>query len=154
MSLYDQFIINFHMNKLDSTISELINMLVATEKTLKSSRGTVLAVEWTSSSKRKSSWKKNKSTKKQKKESKPMKDALKKAAVKEKYFHYDTDGHWRRNCLLYLESLKTKKGDTPLEDMLSLLVIKSNLIVFLLLVGYWTLILILIMYFNVRSNRK
>ena len=53
-SLYSQFIVNFHMNKLDCTIFELVNMLVTTEGILKSLRGTVLAVEQTSSSKRKS----------------------------------------------------------------------------------------------------
>ena len=53
-SSYSQFIMNFHMNKLDCTISELVNILVTTEGTLKSSRGTVLAVERTSSFKRKS----------------------------------------------------------------------------------------------------
>ena len=82
------------MNKLDCTISELVNMLVITEKTLKSSRSTVLTVERTSSSKRKSNWKKkSKPTKKQKKESKPKKDILKKAEAKKKYFHYDAEGH-------------------------------------------------------------
>ena len=65
MSLYSQFIINFHLNKLECIIPELVNMLVTTEETLKSSRGTVLIVKRTSSSKRKSSWKKkSKSTKK------------------------------------------------------------------------------------------
>ena len=42
---YSQFIINFYINKLDCTISELVNMLVATEGTLKSLRGIVLAME-------------------------------------------------------------------------------------------------------------
>ena len=53
-SSYSQFIINFHMNKLDCTISELVNMLVTTEETLKSSKGTVLIMERTSSKDRKS----------------------------------------------------------------------------------------------------
>ena len=44
-SLYSQFIINFQMNKLDCTIPKLINMLVTTEETLKSSRGTILTME-------------------------------------------------------------------------------------------------------------
>ena len=48
-SSYSQFIVIFYMNKLDCTIPELINMLVITEGVLKSSRGTVLAVEQTSS---------------------------------------------------------------------------------------------------------
>ena len=45
------------MNKFDCTMSELVNMLVTMEGTLKSSRGTILIVEWTSS-KRKSTGKK------------------------------------------------------------------------------------------------
>ena len=96
-SSYSQFNANFYINKLDYTISKLVNMFVTTEKILKNSRGTVLAVERSSSFKRKSHWKKkkkkNKPTKKQKKDSKPKKDVLKKIAVKEKYFHYDADGH-------------------------------------------------------------
>ena len=82
------------MNKLDCTIPKLVNMLVTVEGTLKSSRGTILIVKWTSSSKRKFGWKKkDKSTKKQKKESKPKKDVPKKVEAKEKYFHYDAEGH-------------------------------------------------------------
>ena len=85
---------NFHMNKLDCAILELVNMLVTTNGTLKSSRSTILAVEQTSSSKRKSTERKKvKSVKKQKKESKPKKDALKKDTAKEKCFHCDADGH-------------------------------------------------------------
>ena len=57
-SSYSQFIVNFYMNKLDCTIPKLINMLITTEETLKNSRGTILAVEHTSSSKRISDWKK------------------------------------------------------------------------------------------------
>ena len=41
------------MNKLDYTISELVNMLVTIEKILKSSSDTILAVEQTFSTKRK-----------------------------------------------------------------------------------------------------
>ena len=51
MNSYSQFIINFYMNKLDYTIPELVNILVTTEGTLKSSRDTVLAMKQTSSKK-------------------------------------------------------------------------------------------------------
>ena len=47
-SSYSQFIINFYVNKLDCTISELVNMLATIEEILKSLRDTVLAVEQTS----------------------------------------------------------------------------------------------------------
>ena len=52
------------MNKLDYTILELINMLVTMERILKSSMGTVLAVERTSSKRKSIGKKKAKSTKK------------------------------------------------------------------------------------------
>ena len=89
MRLYSQFIIIFHMNKLDYTIPELINILVTAEGTLKNLKGTVLTVKQTPSSERKSGWKKkSKPMKKQKKESKP-----KKVADKEKCFHCDANNH-------------------------------------------------------------
>ena len=64
---------NYHMNKIDATLLELLNMLVTAKGTLKSSRGIVLTVEQ-ASSKRKFSFKKEKKlTKKQKNETKPKK---------------------------------------------------------------------------------
>ncbi|XP_073112285.1 uncharacterized protein [Elaeis guineensis] len=44
-----QFIVNFHMNKIQCTITELVNMLVTTESTLKSSKSSILTMEQTSS---------------------------------------------------------------------------------------------------------
>ena len=52
------------MNKLDCTIPELVNMLVTTEGTLKSSRGTILVVEQTSSKRKSTRKRKTKSAKK------------------------------------------------------------------------------------------
>ena len=48
---FGQFIMNYHMNEIDRTLPELLNMLVIVEGTLKSSRGIVLTVERTSSKK-------------------------------------------------------------------------------------------------------
>ena len=49
----------------------------------------------------------------------------KKADVKGKYFHCNSDGHWKQNCPTYLATLKNKKKG-PSRGML---VIKSNLTV-------------------------
>ena len=92
-SSYSQFIVNFHMNKLDCTIPKLVNMLVTTEGTLKSSRGTVLAMKQTSSKRMFTEKKKARSTKKQKKENRPKKKVSSKAEVKKKYFHCHAEGH-------------------------------------------------------------
>ena len=45
ISLFRKFIVNYHMNKLDCNLSELVNMLVTAEGTLKSLKNSVLAVE-------------------------------------------------------------------------------------------------------------
>ena len=69
---YGQFIMNFHMHKMQCTLAELMNMLVTAELSLKGSKSSVLTVEWTSF-KRKSFGKKKKSTKKQKMDGKKKK---------------------------------------------------------------------------------
>ena len=90
---YGYFIMNYHMYKLQNSLAELMNMLVTTELFMKGSKGSVLAVEQTSF-KRKSFRKKKKSMKKQKVDGgKKKAEPKKKAADKEKYFHYNTDGH-------------------------------------------------------------
>ena len=90
---YGQFIMNYHMNKIDATLPELLNILVTIEDTLKSLKDTVLAVEW-ASSKRKSSFKKKKKPmKKQKNEANLKKQVPKKADDKRKYFHCNVEGH-------------------------------------------------------------
>ena len=46
---YGQFIMNYHMHKLQNTLVELMNMLINVELSMKGSKGLVLVVEWTSS---------------------------------------------------------------------------------------------------------
>ena len=91
---YGQFIMNYHMHKLQNSLAELMNMLVIAELSMKGSKDSVLAMEWTSS-KRKSSEKKKKSAKKQKVErgKKKKAESKKKTNFKEKYFHCNSDGH-------------------------------------------------------------
>lgn len=129
-NLCGQFIVNYHINKIDCTKAKFLNILVIIEGALKVLRGTVLTMELTSSSKRKSNQKK-KPIKNQKTKSKLKREVPKKKVVdKEKYFHYNIDSHWKRNCPIYLEFLKMKKDDTPSKGMANLLVIKINLIIF------------------------
>ena len=70
---YGQFIMNYYINKIDSTLSELLNMLVTVEGILKSLKGTVLIVERTSSKRKSFFKKKKKPTKKQKNKAKSKK---------------------------------------------------------------------------------
>ena len=74
-------------------MSELLNMLVIAEGTLKSSRGTVLTVKQVSSKKKSSFKKKKKPMKKQKNEAKSKKQVSKKDDHKGKYFYYNVEGH-------------------------------------------------------------
>ena len=69
-------------------------------------------------------------TKKQKTDSKPKKQTPKKTNDKEKYFHCNVKGHWKRNYPAYLATLKNKKMDMPSEGMSELLVIETNLMIF------------------------
>ena len=68
--------------------------------------------------------------KKRKLENRPKKKVSKKKAIeKEKCFHCNSNGHWKRNYPHYLASLKNKKDSIPSEGMSNLLVIKTNLMV-------------------------
>ena len=126
---YRQFIMNYYMNKIDSTLSELLNMQVTVEGTLKSLKSTVLIVEQTSS-KRKSSFKKKKLAKKQRNEAKLKEQILKKADDKKNYFHCNIEGYWRRNYLAYLATVNNRKKDGPSEGTSDLLIIETNLTIF------------------------
>ena len=85
---------NYHMHKFQNSLAKLMNMLVTAELSMKDSKGSVLAMQWTSS-KRKSFGKKKKSAKKQKVEGGKKKKAepKMKAATKGKCFHCNSDGH-------------------------------------------------------------
>ena len=70
---YGQFIMNYYMNKIDSTLPKLLNMLVTVEGTLKGSKDTVLTIERAFSKRKFFFRKKKKLAKKQKNEAKPKK---------------------------------------------------------------------------------
>ena len=125
---FNQFIMNYYMNKMVVTLLELLNMLKAAKDLIKKEKPTVMLVEKSDTSlklnpngknfKRKGSQSFNKAQ-----GDKVNKDAEKKKA-KGNCFHCGKPGHWKRNCCHYLASLK---NDKPAEGMPNLLVIETNL---------------------------
>ena len=52
--MFGQTILNFHMNKIECTIAELMNMLVTTQKAIQSSKGKEVAlISYSSKAKKK-----------------------------------------------------------------------------------------------------
>ena len=100
---YSQFIMNFNMNKLECSLTELLNMLKTAEPTIKKEKGTIMLVAGSKKKKPKNGLKKSK-----KKAAKPN-GGVKKDKPKGTCFHCGQDGHWKRNCKAYLDSLKSKK---------------------------------------------
>ncbi|KAL0010802.1 hypothetical protein SO802_005910 [Lithocarpus litseifolius] len=110
---FNQFIMNYNMNKMVVTLSELLNMLKAAEDLIKKEKPTVMLAEKSDSSlkfkpkgknfKRKGSQSFNKAQ-----GDKVNKDTEKKKA-KGNCFHCGKPGHWKRNCRHYLASLKNDK---------------------------------------------
>ncbi|TQD81702.1 hypothetical protein C1H46_032754 [Malus baccata] len=113
---FSQFVMNYNMNKMDSTLSELLNMLVTAEKTMKKENVVgIAAVAYNKPSsskakpKGKGKWKEKKSP-----TPKPQGGVRKKKANEPKgtCHHYGKEGHWKRNYRLYLATLKDKpQGD-------------------------------------------
>ncbi|XP_061996486.1 uncharacterized protein LOC133714395 [Rosa rugosa] len=99
---------NYNMQQMDHTLSDLLNMLVSAEKQIKKESGSVAIVASSSKSKGKGKGKKKQVAKpkgavqkKKKKEQKEPKGVC---------FFCNKDGHWKRNCKAYLASLKNQSS--------------------------------------------
>ncbi|XP_075500059.1 uncharacterized protein LOC142538630 [Primulina tabacum] len=114
-SSFDGFVVNFNMNKLESSLEELVNILISYEATIKkdkpvflvgSSSGTKKATPY-KCKKRSAPPKKNKPNKKPYK--KPALGPTKPDKSEPICFHCNKPGHWRRNCAEYLAQKRDGK---------------------------------------------
>ena len=101
---FSQFILNFNMNAMERTLSELKSMLFTAQEDMKTSKS-VMLVDATSS-------KKGKGKNKAKAKSKPKAQNVLKASGgvskdgKVVCFYCGKSGHWRRHCKAFLASKK------------------------------------------------
>ncbi|XP_042484466.1 uncharacterized protein LOC122064776 [Macadamia integrifolia] len=114
-SSYSLFICNFNINKLDVELTELGNILQEAEKAQKKEKDEVNATEVKSSTS-KNKWKKKKDNKSKTLRGKGGKIQKKKEEPKGTSFFCKKEGHWKRNCRVYLATLK-KSDETPKEGV-------------------------------------
>ena len=107
---FAQFVLNNRMDDKETTIPELINLLTTVEPTLMKEGKTVMLVNSFSSRKGSKNKRKIKITKKKGGvANKKVKETSSKGAC----FHYGKEGHWKRNCKVYMESKKKVACDAP-----------------------------------------
>ncbi|GFP91121.1 retrovirus-related pol polyprotein from transposon tnt 1-94 [Phtheirospermum japonicum] len=119
-SSYEQFIVNFNMNKLDPTLDVMLNMLVSYEATIKKEKSVLLTAP---SGKKSSFSKKRKSSVPSKHFAKGGSSGSKSGKVSKQAddvcHHCGKPGHWRRNCKDYLDQKRSEKGMYFIEVNLS-----------------------------------
>ena len=104
---YSQFVLNYHMNKLNTSLPKLLNMLKTAESHIKKEKAPLLLID-----------KKKKSGKKGFKRLNPKSGISKnkkgkKASKQSTCFFCGKAGHWKRNCKAYLASVKPGASDGP-----------------------------------------
>ncbi|KAK8547478.1 hypothetical protein V6N12_031615 [Hibiscus sabdariffa] len=108
---FNQFVLNFNMNEINKTLPQLLGMLRTVESNMK--KGGSQSILMVREAKGKGKGKKVAKSKGNGKTKPKGKDALKpKGGVSKdgKCFHCGKTGHWKRNCLIYLEDVKKAKA--------------------------------------------
>ena len=117
---YASFVLNYQMNKITTTIPELINMLKTAEDAIKKQSSKSVMVVGSSTPYKSYKKKVNKKVttgaqggvSKKGKQGVAVPTAVGKRATSEgTCFHCGGTGHCKRNCKAYLESLKKRHGD-------------------------------------------
>lgn len=107
---------NFHMNSMDKTLTELHGMLKTAEESIKKSSNHVMMVQNDKDKKRKRWPSKVKAKGKvpaaETSKTKPAVKAKSGPSPDDEWFHCKGKGHWSRNCKKYLEDKKKKGGST------------------------------------------
>ncbi|KAL8104443.1 hypothetical protein AgCh_028601 [Apium graveolens] len=123
-SSFSQFVVNFHIKKLDVSLPELHNMLKITESNFPPKKSFVLLIGEDSNPKNR---KKNPSKKKKVNEKKPIPPKAEDPKSKAVCFHCNKVGHWKRNCKVYLVELKKKKGSETTASDSGMFMIEVNM---------------------------
>ena len=125
---FSQFVINYHMNKLNTSLSKLLNMLKTVESHFKGEKTLVLLVD-------KINKKKDKKGSKKKMNPKDgiSNKRMKKVSIEGTCYHYGKESHWKKNCKEYLAIVKL----TIIAK--SLYMIQTNLLLSILFLDFWIL---------------
>jgi len=123
-SSFSQFVVNFHMNKLDVSLPELHNMLKTAESNFPPKKSSVLLIGEGSNPKKR---KRNSSKKKKVGEKTPVPPKAEDPESKVVCFHCNKVGHWKRNYKVYLAELKKKKGSETTASDSGMFMIEVNM---------------------------
>jgi hypothetical protein len=106
LTSYESFIMNFHKNGMEKTVTELHGMLKIVEDSIKKNPNHVMMVQ--KEKKKMKRWmppkgKGNKNVSDEPSSSKPKTKGKLAPSPDEECFHWHKKGHWFRNCKKYLE---------------------------------------------------